>query len=272
VRRIFLFTLLIIVFCSTVFSMNYITLKDGRVFSGRAVRSGNIITISGAQGLFQFPSSEVKNIDGELEIRKDTRDMLKELLDTDEIREEPIDEIPTEDFSFDELTSDETDVSEDVSPSPDNPIVIMETTKGIIEIEVFQDKAPITSENFISLIEKEYYNGIIFHRVIENFMIQGGCPDGTGRGGPGYTIEDEFHPDLKHDKKGFLSMANAGPNTGGSQFFITLVPTPWLDGKHAIFGRVISGMDVVETIGKVETGDADRPVEPVVMEKVFVKK
>ena len=123
-----------------------------------------------------------------------------------------------------------------------------ETTAGNFTIELFEDRAPATTKNFIDLAEKGYYDGLIFHRVIDGFMIQGGCPQGTGTGGPGYTIKDEFHPELRHDAKGVLSMANAGPNTGGSQFFITLAPTPWLDGKHAVFGKVTSGLDVVETI------------------------
>jgi cyclophilin family peptidyl-prolyl cis-trans isomerase len=110
----------------------------------------------------------------------------------------------------------------------------------------------------------------VFHRVIAVFMIQGGCPKGTGTGGPGYTIPDEFAPGLKHDGAGIFSMANAGPDTGGSQFFITLVPTPWLDGKHAIFGKVTEGMDVVRAIGSVKTGMGDRPSEDVVMTKVTV--
>jgi peptidyl-prolyl cis-trans isomerase A (cyclophilin A) len=145
-----------------------------------------------------------------------------------------------------------------------------ETNQGNFSIELFEDRAPITTKNFIDLVEKGFYDGVVFHRVIDSFMIQGGDPQGTGRGGPGYTIKDEFHPQLKHDSKGVLSMANAGPNTGGSQFFITLVPTPWLDNKHAVFGKVTSGMDVVEKIGKVRTGAQDRPVEAVVMNKVTV--
>lgn len=152
-----------------------------------------------------------------------------------------------------------------------NRTAVIETNMGTMEIELFEDKAPITTKNFIDLAEKGFYDGIIFHRVIEDFMIQGGDPDGRGTGGPGYTIQDEFHPDLKHDKAGVLSMANAGPNTGGSQFFITLVPTPWLDGKHSVFGQLIAGEEVLQAIGNVETGIGDRPVNEVVMNKVTIK-
>jgi cyclophilin family peptidyl-prolyl cis-trans isomerase len=144
------------------------------------------------------------------------------------------------------------------------------TNHGSFSIELFEDRAPQTTRNFIDLVEKGYYDGLVFHRVISGFMIQGGCPDGTGRGGPGYHIKDEFHPELTHDEAGVLSMANAGPDTGGSQFFITLAATPWLDNRHAVFGKVTSGMDVVEKIGKTRTGAQDRPVEPVVMEKVEI--
>ncbi len=152
-----------------------------------------------------------------------------------------------------------------------NPIAVIETNKGTIEIELFADKAPKTVENFVALAKKGFYDGVIFHRVIDDFMIQGGDPTGTGMGGPGYEIPDEFHPDLKHDSAGILSMANAGPNTGGSQFFITLVKTPWLDGKHAVFGKVVKGMDVVKAIGKAETDFSDRPLENIVMKKVTIK-
>ena len=137
---------------------------------------------------------------------------------------------------------------------------------------MFEDKAPQTTKNFIDLVEKGFYDGLIFHRVIAGFMIQGGCPNGTGTGGPGYTIKDEFHPDLKHNAPGILSMANAGPNTGGSQFFITLEKTPWLDGHHAVFSKVIKGMDVVEKIGKSETDFQDKPLETVVIEKITIKE
>ena len=152
-----------------------------------------------------------------------------------------------------------------------NRIAVFETNMGTFEIELFEDKAPKTTKNFIDLAEKGFYNGLIFHRVIDGFMIQGGDPEGTGMGGPGYTIKDEFHKDLKHDSEGILSMANAGPDTGGSQFFITLAKTPWLDGHHAVFGKVIKGMDVVKKIGKVETGVQDRPINKVIMEKVTIK-
>lgn len=146
------------------------------------------------------------------------------------------------------------------------------TNKGTFVAVMFEDKAPLTTKNFIDLTEKGFYNGTIFHRVIEDFMIQGGDPTGTGMGGPGYKIKDEFGPGLKHDDEGILSMANAGPNTGGSQFFITLAPTPWLNGHHAIFGKIVEGMEVVRLIGVVPTDFRDRPREAVIMEKVEVVK
>lgn len=146
------------------------------------------------------------------------------------------------------------------------------TNKGVFVAEMFEDKAPLTTKNFIELVERGFYDGIIFHRVIDGFMIQGGDPTGTGMGGPGYKIKDEFGEGLKHDDEGILSMANAGPNTGGSQFFITLAPTPWLNGHHAIFGKVVEGMDVVRLIGVVPTDFRDRPREAVTMEKVEVVK
>jgi cyclophilin family peptidyl-prolyl cis-trans isomerase len=149
-----------------------------------------------------------------------------------------------------------------------NPHVRIETTLGTIDAELFVDKAPVTAGNFRTLVEKGFYNGLVFHRVIDGFMAQTGCPKGTGTGGPGYTIKDEFGPGLKHSGEGILSMANAGPNTGGSQFFITLAATPWLDGKHAIFGRVVGGMDVVRKIGKTPTDANDRPKTPVKMDRV----
>lgn len=151
-----------------------------------------------------------------------------------------------------------------------NSVALFETSKGNFRIELFEDKAPLTSKNFITLVSKGYYDNLIFHRVIDGFMIQGGDPKGNGTGGPGYAIPDEFHPDLKH-AKGVISMANAGPNTGGSQFFITLQATPWLDNKHAVFGKVIEGMDVVQAIGKVKTGAQDKPVENVVIKKITIE-
>jgi cyclophilin family peptidyl-prolyl cis-trans isomerase len=151
-----------------------------------------------------------------------------------------------------------------------NPTVTIETNHGTIKAEMFVDKAPKTAGNFIELAKKGFYDGVIFHRVIDGFMIQGGDPTGTGRGGPGYTIKDEFAPGLAHTQPGLFSMANAGANTGGSQFFITLAATPWLDGKHAIFGKVVAGMDVVKKIGKLPTARGDRPTEDVVMKNVTV--
>ena len=143
---------------------------------------------------------------------------------------------------------------------------------GIMTGELYPEVAPITAANFEKLANSGFYDGLIFHRVIPGFMIQGGDPTGTGMGGPGYKIKDEFGEGLKHDDEGILSMANAGPNTGGSQFFITLAPTPWLNGHHAIFGKVVEGMDVVRLIGVVPTDFRDRPREAVTMEKVEVVK
>ncbi len=144
------------------------------------------------------------------------------------------------------------------------------TNKGVFKVELFNDKSPITVGNFIKLVDEGFYNNLNFHRVIPNFMIQGGCPHGTGRGGPGYTIKDEFNSNLKHDSKGILSMANAGPNTGGSQFFITVVPTPWLDGKHTIFGKVVDGMNIIEDISKVKTDRNDKPLQTVTIKKIKI--
>lgn len=140
-------------------------------------------------------------------------------------------------------------------------VATFETNKGTIRIELFADKTPKTVENFEQLCEKKYYDGLTFHRVIPDFMIQGGCPEGTGTGGPGYKFEDEFHPELKHDGPGVLSMANAGPNTNGSQFFITHLATPHLDGKHSVFGKVIEGQDVVDSIEKDDKMETVRVTE-----------
>ena len=152
-----------------------------------------------------------------------------------------------------------------------NSIITFVTNRGTFSAEMFEDTAPKTAGNFVKLVCDGYYDGIIFHRVIDGFMIQGGDPTGTGTGGPGYTISDEFAPGLGHTEEGIFSMANSGPNTGGSQFFITLAATPWLDGKHTIFGKVISGLDVVMEIGQVSTNPANGPLEDVVMESVTVE-
>jgi peptidyl-prolyl cis-trans isomerase A (cyclophilin A) len=163
-----------------------------------------------------------------------------------------------------------------------------DTSMGKFTAELYADKTPKTVANFVGLAEgskewthpgtKEkkkgvpYYDGIVFHRVIEGFMIQGGDPLGKGFGGPGYNFEDEFHPSLRHDVMGILSMANAGPNTNGSQFFITLGPTPHLDRRHSVFGKVIDGLDVVKAIGQAKTDAQDKPVTPIVMNKVTIEQ
>ena len=161
------------------------------------------------------------------------------------------------------------------------------TSEGNFTIRLFDDKAPKTVANFVELAEgtrewtdsktgqkvkRAFYDGLVFHRIISGFMIQGGCPLGTGTGGPGYKFADEFHPTLRHTKAGILSMANAGPGTNGSQFFITLAETPWLDNRHSVFGEVSEGMDVVEKIGKVQTGSGDRPIKPVTIQSVTIQR
>lgn len=162
-------------------------------------------------------------------------------------------------------------------------IATFETNKGTFKVKLFADKAPKTVENFVCLAEgmnpqtkkaldKPFYDGIIFHRVIPNFMIQGGDPTGTGTGGPGYKFADEIHPELKHTKPGMLSMANAGPNTNGSQFFVTVAATPWLDGKHAVFGEVTEGLDLVISMSKAKTGPGDRPVEEIKITKLTIQR
>ena len=161
------------------------------------------------------------------------------------------------------------------------------TSKESFTVRLFDEEAPQTVANFVGLAEgtkewtdprtnravkQPYYDGVIFHRIIDNFMIQGGDPLGQGIGGPGYTFADEFHPSLRHDKAGILSMANRGPNTNGGQFFITLAPTPHLDDRHTVFGEVAEGMDVVEAIGRTPTGPRDRPVTDVVIESITIER
>lgn len=140
----------------------------------------------------------------------------------------------------------------------------METDNGTMVIELFADKTPVTVNSFVFLAREGFYDGVIFHRVIANFMAQGGDPTGTGRGGPGYRFQDEFHPSLKHDKRGVLSMANAGPNTNGSQFFITHGPTPHLDNRHSVFGQVIEGEDVLMSIPERDPNNVNAPAVKII--------
>lgn len=169
----------------------------------------------------------------------------------------------------------------------DNPNARIHTNHGDIEVELFEERSPRTVENFIGLAtgKKEWtdpetdetrndplYDDVLIHRVIDGFMIQGGDPTGTGRGGPGYQFDDEFHDELSHDEAGTLSMANSGPNTNGSQFFITLDAQTHLDGRHAVFGQVVDGMDVVHDIGSVETNAQDRPADDVVIDSVTIHR
>jgi peptidyl-prolyl cis-trans isomerase A (cyclophilin A) len=171
-------------------------------------------------------------------------------------------------------------VKSDYKEDIDRATAVFETNLGNFEVELYAKECPETVWNFINLAEGrqetdrggKYYDGLAFHRVIEGFVIQGGCPLGTGTGGPGYSFADEFDASLKHDSAGMLSMANAGPGTNGSQFFITLAPTPHLDNRHSVFGKVVKGMKVVKQIGTTPTGPGDRPIEKVVMQKVTIQR
>lgn len=172
--------------------------------------------------------------------------------------------------------SEKIDYKEDI----DRPIAVFETNLGVFEAELYAKECPLTVWNFINLAEGRqetaregnFYDGLSFHRVIDGFVIQGGCPQGTGTGGPGYQFADEFNAGLRHDSAGILSMANAGPNTNGSQFFITLAPAPHLDDRHSVFGKVINGMQVIRKIESVETGPGDSPLEPVTISRVRIKR
>jgi peptidyl-prolyl cis-trans isomerase A (cyclophilin A) len=179
------------------------------------------------------------------------------------------------------------DLPADYVPGEGELHVILHTNHGDIDVLMFEDGAPKTVANFVGLATgkrswrdpetgewstEPYYDGLIFHRVIDGFMIQGGDPTGTGRGGPGYNFRDEFNPELRHTEAGMLSMANRGPNTNGSQFFITLGATPHLDNRHAVFGKVVGGLDVLREIGSVPTGAADRPRQDVVINSADVKR
>lgn len=159
---------------------------------------------------------------------------------------------------------------ETMSEETTNPIVVMETTKGTIKLEIYNETMPLTGGNFLKLVKEGFYDGVIFHRVIPNFMIQGGDPTGTGTGDAGYTIKDEF-TEQNRNERGTISMANAGPNTGSCQFFINMVNNNYLDSKHPVFGKVVEGMDVVDAISNVETGPGDKPVEDVVMTTVRIE-
>jgi peptidylprolyl isomerase len=159
------------------------------------------------------------------------------------------------------------------SMTNENQTVVLETNHGVIEIKLFKEAAPKTCENFVKLVEKDYYNGVPFHRVIKSFMIQGGDPTGTGAGGEsvwGKPFTDEFSPTLKFDRHGILAMANRGPNTNGSQFFITTIATPWLNMKHTIFGEVAKGYDIVQKIEQTKTMQ-DRPIDQIVILKAYLK-
>jgi cyclophilin family peptidyl-prolyl cis-trans isomerase len=174
------------------------------------------------------------------------------------------------------MAYDKSDYKEDI----DRPVAVFETNMGTFEAELYAKECPETAWNFINLAEGRqetarggnYFDGLSFHRIIDGFVIQGGCPFGNGTGGPGYRFKDEFDSSLRHDGEGILSMANAGPGTNGSQFFITLGATPHLDDRHSVFGKVTEGLEVVQKIGKAKTGPMDKPVEDIIMEKVTIRR
>ncbi len=204
--RSFLFSLL----ACAVLSAGSIKLKNGKVYEGEVKAAGNVVTVVGKDGIFQFPKKDVTEMNGEA------------------VKQEK------------------------------NPVVKISTSKGDMLVELFEDEAPNTVANFIELSEKGFYKGMAFHRVIPGFMAQGGCPNSKrgasgmpGTGGPGYQFDNECVPSLKHSGKGILSMANAGPNTNGSQFFLCFTATPWLDGRHTVFGKVIEGLDVLDKLEEI---------------------
>jgi len=174
------------------------------------------------------------------------------------------------------MTKTKCDYKEEV----ERPVAVFDTTTGTFEVELYAKECPETVWNFINLAEGRqetsktgnFYDNLSFHRIIDGFMIQGGCPLGTGTGDPGYRFDDEFDSSLRHDSEGILSMANSGPGTNGSQFFITLGPQPHLDGRHAVFGKVIVGVEIVRNIGSVKTGRADKPVDPVVINTIVINR
>jgi len=174
-------------------------------------------------------------------------------------------------FFFSESITGNTISGGTIGVMEDNTKVLLETNQGNIEIELYTKDMPITAGNFKKLVSEGFYDGVIFHRIIKDFMLQGGDPTGTGTGGPGYEIEDEFtNSNIDKNDRGTLSMANAGPNTGGSQFFINLVNNNFLDGKHPVFGKVTKGLDVVDKIAKVQTDSSDKPLENVKIIKASV--
>lgn len=201
-----------------------------------------------------------------------------------ETKEEVVtpDTLSAEDTSSEEPeTTNKDTLNQTMESLNDGLYAKMHTTMGEILIQLEFEKVPLTVANFVGLAEGSiennfrskgvpFYDGLIFHRIIKDFMVQGGDPTGTGMGDPGYKFRDEFHPELRHDRPGVLSMANSGPSSNGSQFFITHVPTPWLDGRHSVFGFVVEGQDVIDAMGDVEKGPQDKPLTPVVLKEVEI--
>lgn len=248
----------------------------------RAIGASTVVGLAGCLGDGEEGLEDDNDDDPGTE--PDTDETDETVSDSDETVTETEDDDP-EESSDDDPANDDAD-ADDSSDSEGSVTATLQTSKGDIEVELYDERAPRTVDNFVGLATGErtwvdpetgdevegepLYDEVLFHRIIEDFMIQTGDPTGTGRGGPGYEFDDEFHDELRHDEAGILSMANSGPDTNGSQFFITLAPQPHLDGRHSVFGAVIDGMDVVEKIGSVETDENDRPLEEVVLESVTV--
>lgn len=215
--------------------------QDGREFEGDVITKGDIVTLVSGKKLYQFPKSQLLPPHGNAKKPGDAPEESAEVKTANVVK----------------------------IVAGKNPVIRFKTDKGDITAELFEDKVPNTVANVISLAESGFYTGMTFHRIIPGFMAQGGCPNSkagaagmAGTGGPGYKVRDEFRPDLKHDVPGILSMANSGPNTNGSQFFMCFTATPWLDGKHTVFGRVLEGSDVLKKLEAVGTGQGT-PTEKV---------
>ena len=257
-----------------------LVLADGRELEGDVIIKGSVVTVSSGEKLFQFAKSRVKTLNGQVLTAEAEKALAAQAAAKAATKAKAEAEAKAKAAVEQKLMA-AAGAAAKARPEGkgmQNPIIKFVTSKGDITAELFEDKVPNTVANIITLAESGYYKGMTFHRIIEGFMAQGGCPHSkpgssgrAGTGGPGYEIKDEFHPSLKHTGPGILSMANAGPNTGGSQFFICFKSTPWLDGKHAVFGKVTDGLDVVKKLEAVGTRSG-QPKEQITFNIEVVRK